>query len=146
MRELDAQKHVVDAVEAEGGYALKMSHRFLIGIPDLLVKLPGRPAMILEAKVHECMVYRPDSEFKLEATALQERELRMMEGAGLITGILSFVSLQKRGIRGLYMEVYRNLGKPQMVRMVDHNYVGDPQHRQDNTINTLRAYADLRSK
>lgn len=144
MRELEAQKIVVDAVTEANGYALKMSHRFLIGIPDLLIKLPDRPTMVLEAKVHECAVFKSETEFRLEATALQERELRLMRTAGMMTGLLSFISLHKRGIRGLYMGIFKETGKPQIVRAVDHSFLGDPKHRQQNIINTLRQYADFR--
>ncbi len=41
MLETDLQKYVIDVVRARGGAAYKLSHRFAIGVSDLLVKLPN---------------------------------------------------------------------------------------------------------
>lgn len=138
MIETEAQKIVVKAVEAEGGYALKMSNRFLVGIPDLLIKLPTIPAMILEAKIQHFK--RPDNhKFTLAATALQDRELRNMRSAGMITGMLSFVEIGQKGIKGLYMGVFSEGGT---VEMSQHQYMGQlpPIERTKSIVRVLRDY------
>jgi hypothetical protein len=44
------QTDLVDAARGLGGYAIKMSNQFLVGVPDLLIKLPLDPVLLLECK------------------------------------------------------------------------------------------------
>lgn len=46
MKEIELQKYVIDVVRANGGAAYKLSHRFAIGVSDLLVKLPDQGTSI----------------------------------------------------------------------------------------------------
>ena len=101
MNELQAQKLIVDAVLAYGGYATKLSHRFVIGIPDLLVKLPELPAMYLECKIRD-EPKRIES-FVLDVTPLQKRHLMDSWDAGMLSGCASFTRVKSRWI-GLYVE------------------------------------------
>lgn len=89
MKETDFQKVVMDAVRAEGGYGLKLSNKFLVGVPDLLIKAPGFPTTILEAKQEKWPV-RPETLLKPDVTALQAKHLREANGAGICTGVISF--------------------------------------------------------
>lgn len=39
-RELSFQKEIVDALRKQGGHGMKLSHRFSVGVPDLLLVAP----------------------------------------------------------------------------------------------------------
>ena len=51
MKELTAQGYLVNAAEKAGGHAFKMNNRFIKGVFDLSVKLPGRPHVYVEVKM-----------------------------------------------------------------------------------------------
>lgn len=53
MKELDVQKLIVDSVRLGGGFSYKLAHRFLIGVPDLLVQLPKYGTSLWEVKVRD---------------------------------------------------------------------------------------------
>lgn len=114
MNELDMQKYVVDSVNHAGGFAFKMSHRFLVGVPDLLVKLPTeylkmqmenkRPAGILEVKQRDKP--KSDIEFGLDVTPQQRHFLIRARQAGMPTGVISFMQERGKGVKGLHMAIY----------------------------------------
>ena len=89
MKEVDLQTKIVDAVEAHKGAATKLSHKFLIGVVDLIIKLPGYPAALMEVKLDPYPkrfgVARPD------VTRLQEEFLLKYARAGMQTGVMSFL-------------------------------------------------------
>ena len=39
--ELGFQKEICDSAKFQGGRARKLSHRFSVGVPDILVSIPG---------------------------------------------------------------------------------------------------------
>ena len=90
MKELGAQKLVVDAVEDGGGYGTKMSNRFTIGILDLLLKLPGIEILYLEAKLRECP--KTLDVVKLDFTELQKKHAKASWKAGTLSGGISFLT------------------------------------------------------
>jgi hypothetical protein len=90
MNELDLQSMIIDAVIRQGhGHAHKMSHRFLIGIVDLAVKLPKWPTGFLEVKQRD----RPttDARFTCDVTHPQQTFLRNYDAVGTPCGIESFL-------------------------------------------------------
>lgn len=89
--ELQMQKETVDAVRTVGGFAHKMSNRFLIGVADLLIKLPQteHPAMVLEVKINKLPL--KTKTITLNVSPLQERYLCDAAAAGMPAGVLSFV-------------------------------------------------------
>lgn len=89
--ELKLQREVVEVVRGAGGFAFKMSNRFLIGVVDLFVKLPWFPAAIYEAKLTKLPAATRKTEVTLDATALQLKFLREARAAGMTTGLMSFV-------------------------------------------------------
>lgn len=113
MKETALQKYVIDVVRARGGAAYKLSHRFAIGVSDLLVKLPNLhfakesgdsyPAMLLEVKQHEGVNTSPYP-FKLDVTKPQQNFLRGFGRAGMRVGVLSF--LQQNGKLNLAAVVF----------------------------------------
>ena len=102
MQELDLQNRVVKAVRAsQGGAAHKLSHRFLVGVPDLLIKVPKYPVMIVEVKKNE----RPkvQDHVTLDLTVNQERFLAQWATAGVMCGVMSF--LYRIRPRGLWVQL-----------------------------------------
>lgn len=106
MRELVLQKKVCDVVNAAGGFAHKLSHRFIVGVPDLFVQLPGTPpypAIFLEAKIRS-MPIRLES-FRLDVTPLQSRFLRRACAAGMRCGLLSVLDARPRLLYALIASI-----------------------------------------
>jgi hypothetical protein len=58
MRELNFQKRIIDLIKEEGGYGYKMSNRFKVGVPDLLIAAPMRGVVFFECK---CLNVMPDA-------------------------------------------------------------------------------------
>lgn len=50
MDELRFQSELVDSARVMGGYGRKLAHKFQVGIPDLMLMLPGKPVWFVEAK------------------------------------------------------------------------------------------------
>jgi len=108
MIETQAQKHVIDAVKAHGGAAHKLSNRFSVGVSDLLIKLPGLPAMLMEAKLdHRANVLHPQSPVMPDVTVPQHSFLTSYAEAGMVCGVMSFVEEARKGKRGLWLQVVR---------------------------------------
>lgn len=126
MDELALQKLLVDVVRKNGGAADKLSHRFLVGVPDLLVKLPGAPAGLLEVKQHTWNKIKP-AKIKLAVTKLQEVMLKRYDDAGMPTGVVSFLQQRGKGTQELQIcvltltEVRRVQYK---VRTASHTFCG----------------------
>lgn len=92
MKEVDYQKFVLDIVRDAGGAGHKLSNRFLVGVSDLLIKLPDREAALIEVKLAKfAPKTKPDHEFNLGVTVLQQEFLKKYNKAGMRTGIMSFV-------------------------------------------------------
>lgn len=101
MKELGLQKFIVDTVNGAGGFARKMNNRFLIGVSDLLVKLPpktnhdalrGCPAGFLEVKQRayprsETQNFEPGE----GVTHQQAKFLTDAWNAGMPCGVMSFL-------------------------------------------------------
>jgi hypothetical protein len=83
VNELGYQKLVIDAVKSDGGFAFKLSNRFLSGIPDLLVQLPGLSTHLWEVKLS-----RPNR--PSQVTPLQRQTLLDYYEAGGKGGVLHF--------------------------------------------------------
>lgn len=94
MNELGYQKLIIDVVRDAGGAAFKLSNRFLIGVPDLLVKLPRCEAALLEVKLNPFPKKSPT--IRLAVTRPQELFLQKFRKAGMITG---YVSILRDGTR-----------------------------------------------
>ena len=73
-RELNEQSNIIKSVKAAGGYARKLSHRFMIGMPDLLVALPPFAPCLVEVKDLGKVVDEFDRQ--LDITPKQADELR----------------------------------------------------------------------
>lgn len=104
MKETDYQKFVLDIVRDAGGAGHKLSNRFLVGVSDLLIKLPDREAALIEVKlVKFAPRTKQDHRFDLGVTVLQREFLKKYNKAGMKTGVLSFV---EHGRQKLWAEVF----------------------------------------
>lgn len=89
MKELQFQSEIVKDIRAAGGFALKLAHKMIVGVPDLLVKLPGMPAMLIECKA-EALPVKADTPISIAVTPLQERALTDFGTARGVAGVLLF--------------------------------------------------------
>lgn len=89
MKELEAQSLVIDAVRSSGGFAFKMSNRFLIGIPDLLMQLPDFGTSLWEVKIADYPLAGYWA--RVYPTVKQQQKLREYEKAGGFCGVISFL-------------------------------------------------------
>lgn len=92
MREVDAQLELIKAVRSAGGVGTKLSNRFLIGVSDLLLKLPGDPPVLIEAKMADLVTSRT---VKVQPTAIQLHFLREWDNVGMMTGVVSFITRKR---------------------------------------------------
>lgn len=77
-KELKLQTDIIKSVERMGGYGLKMSNRFMIGIPDLLIMLPPYAPCIIEVKDFGEVVDKFN--LKVPVTPKQNHTLNLMSG------------------------------------------------------------------
>lgn len=106
MLEIDCQSMVIDIVRARGGYAHKLSNRFLIGVADLSIQIPGLRHVWAEVKLNkfrQAPFEFGNFKFKLDVTRLQHKFLYNYQRAGAKCGILSFVEIGGRGKLGLHV-------------------------------------------
>jgi hypothetical protein len=108
MKETECQQLVIDAVEDEGigGRGLKFNNRFVIGIPDLLIKLPAVQPVILEAKLFTFSQKTLENGHLIQdigATKLQKDQLRDWGYAGMLTGVVLFIVPTGGNVSGLMM-------------------------------------------
>ena len=89
MKELDAQRLIIEVVRDHGGAAFKLSNRFLVGVSDLLIKVPFLPAALIEVKLDQLPV--KNTFVRLAVTVPQQRFLGQFERAGMAAGIASIV-------------------------------------------------------
>lgn len=82
--ELHLQTKMVAAVREMGGFAQKVSNRFLVGVPDLLFQIPGCHTSYWEVK------YSPTLFRRMEPTPKQKIWLRDFTKAGGFCGVVYF--------------------------------------------------------
>ena len=90
MKELEIQSRVIAAIKKEHGAAEKISHKYVKGVCDLLIKMVGYPALLAEVKIHPRLV-DVTLPINLEVTTLQRKFLYRFDAAGMRTCIISFL-------------------------------------------------------
>jgi hypothetical protein len=147
MIETEAQQLLIEAVQEGGGRGLKFNNRFVIGIPDLLIKMQGVEPMILEAKLHKFARSTLDAGYLIKnvgCTKLQRDQLRDWGFAGILTGVVSFVMEQEGDVRSLRMALYsyNDMGNSHWsVHTNDHKPLGEKSERLTNIREQLIAFA-----
>lgn len=148
MIETECQQLVIDAVVDNGGRGLKFNNRFIIGVVDLLLQIPGHGAMILEAKLHKFSASTLAAGHHIAdigCTAKQKMYLRDWREAGMLTGVVSFVMEQERDVRTLRMCVYSHeemLRRHWSVHTRDHRTLGEKSERFTNIMQQLIEFAN----
>lgn len=88
MNELQSQKLIVDAIRQGGGFAIKLSHRFLVGVPDLMLQLPKWGTSLWEVKIQDA---KSSGIAAVKMTPLQYQFLRDYAEAGGRCGLVSIL-------------------------------------------------------
>lgn len=117
MNELALQKDVVDLVKNRDGFGLKMSNRFLVGVADLLIKLPNWPAMVIEVKLNKKPL-RPGTVL-LNLQVAQYNFLERTNTANMPCGVLSFMGASKRDL-WVQFQPFSDLVRNDALKVVFH--------------------------
>lgn len=148
MIETQCQQLVVDAVVNAGGRALKFNNRFLVGVVDLLIKMPLYPAFVLEAKKHDFAANTINRDgvftFDLGVTEKQKKFLREWHGAGMAAGVISFIQQKGANVNSLRAACYHyeDLCDVNWTATVqDHALLGDTKTREASIIALLDNFA-----
>jgi len=86
MSELKLQSWIINQIKQEGGAGVKLSNRFLTGVPDLLLKPKDFPACVVEVKVGK--YYKSTNTWRWEPTKLQLDFLKEWRDAGMVTAVV----------------------------------------------------------
>lgn len=149
MKEIELQQLMIDVARKRGGEGHKMSNRFLVGVSDLMIKLPNTPACLIEVKqaTYSPRHFKQENHlFRLDVTAPQKAFLRDFHKAGMNCGVGSFIQTNK-GIRDLYLNIYDlpRLEKRGFNALIkDHMPLGDHTTREDRIYNLLLAFSQPR--
>ena len=95
MQELDFQTLLIETVKREGGYGRKISHRFIRGIPDLLLRVPGLRGLVLaEVKI----IHLPGDKipFKVDQALTFESQQQLEMGNFQTAVVIVGVTLKRR--------------------------------------------------
>jgi hypothetical protein len=96
LRELPFQSDVIKSVRKQGGYAIKISHKFSVGIPDLLIALPPFAPFIAEAKDFGEVGEKFDR--KVEVTSKQAVELERISSRYEKMPLMEYTKNHRAGI------------------------------------------------
>lgn len=78
--ELYFQKQLINAAVEMDGYGQKLSNRFIVGVPDLLLQVPGWRTTLVEAKQH---FFVPNPKIiHIDLTKIQEDRLKRHTRSG----------------------------------------------------------------
>lgn len=150
MNELDCQRLLIEAVqEADiGGCGLQFNNRFIVGVVDLLLKMPGHETLILEAKLHKFAARTIDNGYLITdigCTTKQKMYLRDWGFAGIRTGVVSFVMPLDGNVNSLMMALYsyeNMMARNWSAHTDDHKPLGMKSERLTNIREQLMEFAN----
>jgi hypothetical protein len=98
MDELDIQTAIVKNLKDRGHFGHKLAHKFLVGVPDLLVQVRKYGSAILEVKFETYAV--PLTTIAISTTLFvpQWRFLRNVHNSGMAAGLLCFAGTTWRNL------------------------------------------------
>jgi len=100
--ELVFQSELVKDARALGGYGIKLNNKFKVGVPDLLLKVPGVPSALVECKRIKQWPKKTNSPVTLDLTPIQERSLREYALAGGLS-LIAIDLPNQPGMRNMVM-------------------------------------------
>ncbi len=146
MDELTLQSMIIEAANDAGGRAHKMNNRFLIGVSDLLVKLPKWPAGFLEVKQRDWP--SSDGRFLLDVTHPQQKFLRQFNAAGMPCGVASFLQTGTGSGLSLWLNIstWETIAysdstiKPFTLTRQGHTFLGKADQRPHHILILLQTF------
>ena len=151
MIETEMQKLLIDAAKSVGGQGLKLNNRFLVGVVDLLIKIPDRQPFWLEAKkidLSQLTVDTTNHIWTLDVTQRQKAHLRDWTAAGMLCGVASFVQIKGQGVKGLQLCLYTYADcvvNEWRACVLDHEPLGDHRSRTERLVLAMQEFG-LREK
>lgn len=131
MKELSLQALVTSAIRKNGGFAIKLANRFLVGVPDLMIQIPGYPTTLWEVKRGNELWQGTKVKFGL--TPMQYNLLDRFSKAGGICGVMHFMV----GKQHMYFGIF-DLDQVRMGIFANSSYFTElPRGRREEVINTL---------
>lgn len=152
MNETGLQSYVIKVVRANGGAARKLSHRFNLGVSDLLIQPPGSKdalgqwrgtrAMLIEVKQRHGS-NEGNRSFDLGVTVPQREFLKEFASAGMRVGVLSFIQPpRKRELYAALFDLDRLIRVDYRALPSDHTPLGRDNERNSNIYIWLRNFAN----
>jgi len=131
MKEVEYQSLIIKEIRRNRGFAFKCSNRFLIGVPDLFVKLSDTPPAFIEVKVDRwpsrSRIIRPN------VSPAQSQFLRNAATAGVAVGVMSIAEINSSRVAAwvgrdeeVASDLYRSAPKAERSRLfyeLLHNYL-----------------------
>lgn len=93
MSELRLQTLLCKGVNDKGGMAFKLANRFLVGVSDLFVQVPGFRTACVECKLNK-RATAPKEGVAVAVTSPQVRYLQKLDKAGGCGRVASFVTIK----------------------------------------------------
>lgn len=117
--ELGFAREFGDVVKSIKGYALRIAHRFLIGVPDMLLVVPGSPPFLLEAK-RDALPIRLNS-IVVTLSVQQHRTLWAAYEAGMdLAGVVSFAHRGDQfGVAVLHVSTFPEIARRVQIALYD---------------------------
>lgn len=143
MIETECQQLIVRAAKEAGGEALKLNNRFLVGVADLLVKIPGCHPEWLEAKLSKFSVktLAHGHTWELDVTKKQKDFLRDWDRAGMRTGVASFVMPVGGNVGSLCLGIWsydQMVARNWTVTSDAHHALGGKDERMETICSIIR--------
>jgi hypothetical protein len=126
-KELDLQAKIIKSVKQDGGYGRKISHKFAIGIPDLLLALPSFVPCMSEVKDLGVVV----DNFDRQIGVTDKQLLEMKRFSEPYENSMTIYTPSKRAALILVGIVHRGehrlVALPRDAERLDAGYEADPQ-------------------
>jgi hypothetical protein len=113
MDELTFQSRLLQWLRAQGGYGQKLAHRFHVGVPDLLVMLPGPPPSLVLVECKIVRVAKPTTEVSVQnVTPMQRRGMEAFRLACIAVGLVERRRLERPRLTRIYFVPWSSTSFP----------------------------------
>ena len=148
MIETEMQQLLIDAAKSVGGQGLKLNNRFVVGVVDLLISIPGCRPVWLEAKRLDLSAKSLAAGHHISdigCTYKQQKFLYDWHAAGMLTGVASFIQEPGKGVKSLRLALYAYddmLKRHWTGHSRDHEPIGDHRTRMSTLAEMLQLFAE----